>query len=517
MPRRLAPRPGAESALTRMTRELLDYRLHLHRTRTNPDLAGDAFRCVVTWNRRDPIIKLPSIRRAPDRPSGELDVRLPDGAVWRFRFMREYCNVARPAGTDRNRLPDLLRDWFGPNAGHPGTRFEVAFERSPDGWWIEPVGSAPSLPRRGLLVAYPSLRAAAGAATDGHVELSHEYVSLPFDGPADVFAVRVAGDSMNGGKKPIRDGDWLVMRWARGVGVGTLAGRVALIQISAGHETFAYQVKRIVQQDDRWWLRSDNPEVPAIEATAETIPIAQLVDTVSPEAIAPPVGERVAPEDVSATFGLDLEIRIERDGRYQGHLFLLVTARDQFTHPDRLARVIVDRRPAETAFVLARPTPDDPWRYCGVARWLEENGAWRLPDLDFANWRALGKGRDCSRRLPVDAIRRAGELLDELWRRVGAGAWVEHNGKRCRIVERLARGVRVDGGEGGFAARQVSVTDVAWVMLAAEDVARSGGVLDEVRVNRLRYLEGTPKGSTRWIDTGWAIVLVAAATKPSGD
>lgn len=80
------------------------------------------------------------------------------------------------------------------------------------------------------------------------------------------------------------------------------------------------------------------------------------------------------------------------------------------------------------------------------------------------------------------------------------------------------RGVfTVDGAEGGFAARQVSVTDVAWVMLAAEDVARTGGVLDKARVNRLRYLEVTPKGSTRWIDTGWAIVLVAAATKPSGD
>jgi hypothetical protein len=27
----------------------------------------------------------------------------------------------------------------------------------------------------------------------------------------------------------------------------------------------------------------------------------------------------------------------------------------------------------------------------------------------------------------------------------------------------------------------------------------------EVLVNRLRYLEGTPKGSTRWNETGWAL------------
>ena len=57
----------------------------------------------------------------------------------------------------------------------------------------------------------------------------------------------------------------------------------------------------------------------------------------------------------------------------------------------------------------------------------------------------------------------------------------------------------------------MSVTDIAWVLLAQDDVRESGGVLDEARVNRLRYLEGTSKGSTRWIDTGHAITLVRAA------
>ena len=46
-----------------------------------------------------------------------------------------------------------------------------------------------------------------------------------------------------------------------------------------------------------------------------------------------------------------------------------------------------------------------------------------------------------------------------------------------------------------------------WRGLAAEDAAANGGVLDEARVNRLRYLEGTPKSATRWIDTGWALGL----------
>jgi hypothetical protein len=62
---------------------------------------------------------------------------------------------------------------------------------------------------------------------------------------------------------------------------------------------------------------------------------------------------------------------------------------------------------------------------------------------------------------------------------------------------------------GGFKERTVSLKDIAWVLVARDDVANAGGVLGEARVNRLRYLEGTPKGATRWIDTGWAILLTS--------
>ena len=72
-------------------------------------------------------------------------------------------------------------------------------------------------------------------------------------------------------------------------------------------------------------------------------------------------------------------------------------------------------------------------------------------------------------------------------------------------------GLRIDGGPGGFAERTISLTDIAWVLLARDDVQHSGGRLDEQRVNHLRYIEGTPKRSTRWIDTRWALLLADAA------
>lgn len=45
------------------------------------------------------------------------------------------------------------------------------------------------------------------------------------------------------------------------------------------------------------------------------------------------------------------------------------------------------------------------------------------------------------------------------------------------------------------------------MLAAADDASTNGGEVDEGRVNRLRYLLGTPKESTRWIDTGWAIAI----------
>ena len=511
---------GSESGFAALTRELVDYQLARYRARRSGTSTQGAFVCIVLSNQRDPILKLPSRARMPELPTGELDVRLPDGALWRFRLMKEYCNVARPTASQRNQLPDLMRRWFGPSAGHAGTRFEVRFSSSPDGWWIEPVGKVLALATRGCIRSFPSLRAAAGLA-DGirPDEPDASEATLPVDGETEeLFAVRAAGDSMNGGNAPIADGDWLVMRWARGAGLGAVAGRVALVKTPDEHGGYAYQLKRVVQDQGTWWLRSDNPDGPSFPAAEGATPIALLVSHVQPEAMAPAVGQLIENDGLGPAFGLGEVVAGDR-GRFEGHLFLFATERGRFTAPDRLEKVVSDRMPGETAFVLARPEGEARWRYCGVGRWVEDEEQWAIPALDFATWRALGKGRDCSRRLPPLALERAESVLEEVVRRAGSGGWMERDGRRCRIVERTAGGVRIDGGSGGFAARLISLTDVAWVLLAAEDVTDAGGMLDEARVNRVRYLEGTPKESTRWIDTGWAILLVEgrSSTEASGE
>jgi hypothetical protein len=80
----------------------------------------------------------------PGRPDGPVLVRLPDGREWEFRFVKIACNAAGPRGSNvgdtlPNELPTLLREWFGPDAGLPGTSFEVEFHREGDAWHIAPL------------------------------------------------------------------------------------------------------------------------------------------------------------------------------------------------------------------------------------------------------------------------------------------------------------------------------------------------------------------------------------------
>jgi len=499
-----------EQTFAAMTRELVDYRLARYRRRNAEEQAGDAFTCKVTWNQRDPILKLPSRTKRPDVPAGETDVRLPDGAMWQFKMAQEFCNVARPVGTDRNRLPDLMRTWFGPQAGHPGTDFHVRFFRSPDGWWIEPEDAQVlSLPERGRLVTYPTLRAAAGGVS-GPATIQPEAgeVRLPSKatGP-DVFAIRADGDSMDGGRDPIRDGDWLVMRYARGAGIGAIERKIALVEATDSPGDTRYQLKRVVKEGDRWMLRSDNPARESFEAGPGTTPIATHVETIPPERLAPREGTELPTADLGTAFQIT---SAPKTGRVDGHLFFLATDAKPFAGPDRL-RWETDRRPGETAFILLK-VGRSKWRYCGVGRWNDAERLWRFPSFDRETWKQLGGGRSASRTLQPEALARAEEYVRRLLDRHPPDTILEAGGRRFRIRGKASRGgIRIDGGPGDFEERTVSLVDLGWVLAAAEHAAKSGEILDEKLVNRLRYLEGTEHRSTRFIDTEWALRLHAAS------
>ncbi|MDB4987662.1 MAG: ATP-dependent helicase YejH, partial [Myxococcaceae bacterium] len=498
------------SAWLELTRELVDYRLAQYRRREASGVVPDGFTCSVISNQRDPILKLPSGKG--HSPPREVDVRLPDGSVWQFRFAKEFINVARPPGEPVNRLPDLLRRWFGPSAGRPGTTFRVRFSASPDGLWVEPVRApvAEAAPLLRGIVTYPDLRAAAGHvrdATDSQDGRSSVLLPGVAEDP-ELFAVRVVGSSMDGGRQPIRDGDWAVLRWARGAGPESLLNRVVLVQTAS--ETFGtqHQLKRLARRASKWLLTSDNPEGPTIEPDEDMYVMARLERTVRPEELAPAVGSVVASEQLAETFQIDA--LAPSSGRHGGHLFIFIDRADLLQAPNSVRYAAAQRKPSETAYVLAKE--EQSYRYLGVGRWDEATNLWRIPEVNYGTWRAWGAGKEVSRQVPDGLLSRADAVADSaLAQGEGERVVAQADGRRARIVGRAALGgVRVTGVEGAFAERTISLIDLAWVLAAKDDVKANGGLLDEQRVNRLRYLEGTPKGATRWIDTGWAIAIVTS-------
>ena len=499
-----------ETALAGMVWELIDYRLAEYRRNKERGAAESVseFVCKITWNRRDPIIKLPDRARGA-LPDGEVEVRLPDHKTWVFRFSKEYCNVAWPAGAEpRNRLGELLRRWFGPSAGRPGTQFFVRFQVHPGGLSIVPHRSA-RVQRGGWrpVQGYTELRAAAGAAA-GRVDTAEgDEVWLPLSsqGPG-AFAVRVSGSSMDGGKSPLKDGDWAVFRPARDLALSSLERRVVLLERThAG--SVSHHIKRLVRSDGESNHRfvSDNPVGPSFDASETAVPVAVLEESLRPEDVGPERGAALTPAELGEHFGLTEPV--VETGRHHGHLLVIIEASGALIASDRL-HYAVDARPAETAFVFER-RDDDRLTCLGVARQVIGTSEWLIPEVDFQTWRRLGGSRSASRRTPPGLEGRAEELAGRALELIGVGGTVTRgSGVAAQIRRRTSQGgLVISLGNDETSTRSISLTDLAWVLAAADDASVNGGEVDEVRVNGLRYLLGTPEESTRFIDTGWAIAI----------
>lgn len=124
-----------------LTAEIVDCRIAQYSRRRRIGIGSEgepAFEAKVSHSKGRPILFVPPKEENPTRPTGPTDVRLPDGDVWEFKFVKVACNVATRFGSSENELPALLRGWFGPNAGVPGTDFIVRFEQREGVWHALP-------------------------------------------------------------------------------------------------------------------------------------------------------------------------------------------------------------------------------------------------------------------------------------------------------------------------------------------------------------------------------------------
>lgn len=125
--------------LQSLVRELVEWRLAEYFDRRQPGPIGDI---VVKVNQAsgNPIL-MPLDRAAhPSIPEGPVHF-LANDQRYVGNFAKIALNVARKEGSERNELPAILRTWFGPDAGAPGTRHQVRLRLEGDLWQLEPIGA----------------------------------------------------------------------------------------------------------------------------------------------------------------------------------------------------------------------------------------------------------------------------------------------------------------------------------------------------------------------------------------
>jgi superfamily II DNA or RNA helicase/diadenosine tetraphosphate (Ap4A) HIT family hydrolase len=143
--RRFVPtfRVGTDVAETvdAMVEELVDYRLARYLF-TKGSRLEEAFRLKVIQARGRPILMLDRNHNR-ELPEGETPF-IADGVVYTGNFAKIALNVAHRTGQPDNVLADLLRSWFGADAGQPGTVQYVELAPGEPHWQMKPASSAAS-------------------------------------------------------------------------------------------------------------------------------------------------------------------------------------------------------------------------------------------------------------------------------------------------------------------------------------------------------------------------------------
>ncbi|HEX6811159.1 MAG TPA: DEAD/DEAH box helicase family protein, partial [Planctomycetota bacterium] len=125
----------ARSVFIEFVRELVEWRLSEYLDRSD----ASSFVCSVTHNGRHPILMLPQREQTPGLPEGAQAVVV-DGERFEATFAKIAVNVLRRVGGDEtNALPELLRSWFGKDAGKPGRGEKVRFTAKENGYVLAPV------------------------------------------------------------------------------------------------------------------------------------------------------------------------------------------------------------------------------------------------------------------------------------------------------------------------------------------------------------------------------------------
>lgn len=134
------------SAFQGLVREIAEWRLAEYLSRDgNLEGVQGRFVCKVSHADGRPILFLPSRKQNPNIPKDWINVEA-EGRHLRVKLVEVAINVAQDIDAEHNVLPQVLTHWFGPDAGRPGTNFQVVFEATERGYRMSPLARASSDP-----------------------------------------------------------------------------------------------------------------------------------------------------------------------------------------------------------------------------------------------------------------------------------------------------------------------------------------------------------------------------------
>lgn len=266
--------------------ELVEWRLGDYLLRRQPSAkASGVIECAVSHAGGQPIIRYDRGRH-PSLPEGTTTF-LAEGEEYEGDFVKIALNVARRPGGRGNALHALLRGWFGPSAGLPGSRHRVLLEQVGGSWVMRPLGAMGSVGGT-VLPFFPSYEVACGAFEAGpervHAGMELEVRDLQGEvrDPAREFVAVARGESMAGEVGAVHDGDLVLMRWVRDRDRAELVGHRVLIEYDG-----SAALKSLDRDASGYVLASDNLSVAPVRASSGMTIVAEYVRTVDQREINP--------------------------------------------------------------------------------------------------------------------------------------------------------------------------------------------------------------------------------------
>jgi SOS-response transcriptional repressor LexA len=152
---------------------------------------------------------------------------------------------------------------------------------------------------------FDDLRIACGHFRTSSAEVM-EHRALPLSygqlDPARHFIARASGNSMNGGKQPIRDGDFLLLELLTGNNAGSNNGRTVAIERQDEYGDNQYLLRVVHKQGSgHYVLKANNPDYEDLLADASMRTLARLKQIIDPLDLA--VGQAFMREEIPPLFG----------------------------------------------------------------------------------------------------------------------------------------------------------------------------------------------------------------------